>query len=65
MVVGHRFNYAVGQGGQLIVLLPAQDMMIVVVSRDHLGEHGGRAWTHEQANFNLVGRYIRSLPAAE
>jgi CubicO group peptidase (beta-lactamase class C family) len=61
--VGDRhFNYAAGHGGQLIVLLEEHDMVIVVTSDPFLGQHDAESWKHEQANFNLVGRFIKSLP---
>jgi CubicO group peptidase (beta-lactamase class C family) len=61
----HHLHYAAGHGGQLIVLLEEHDMIIVVLSDPFLGKHGDEAWTHEQANFNLVGKFIRSLPKKE
>jgi CubicO group peptidase (beta-lactamase class C family) len=59
----HRINYAAGHGGQLIILLEKHKMIIVVTSDPFLGQHGGQAWAHENANFNLVGKFIRSLPS--
>jgi CubicO group peptidase (beta-lactamase class C family) len=58
----HYVNYAAGHGGQLIVLLEEHNMTIVVTSDPFLGQHDSQAWKHEQANFNLVGEFIRSLP---
>lgn len=58
----HHLNYAAGHGGQLIVLHEKQGMIIVVTSDPFHGEHGDQAWAHEQANFNLVGKFIKSLP---
>jgi CubicO group peptidase (beta-lactamase class C family) len=61
--VGDRkVNYAAGHGGQLIVLLEEHDMIMVVTSDPFLGQHDAQAWQHEQANFNLVGKFISSLP---
>ena len=57
-----RFNYAAGHGGQLIVLLDDLDMIIVVTSDPFYLVHNAEAWKHEQANFNLVGKFIHSLP---
>jgi CubicO group peptidase (beta-lactamase class C family) len=58
----HRFNYAAGHGGQLIVLLDELDMAIVVTSEPFYLQHDAEAWKHEQANFNLVGKFIESMP---
>jgi CubicO group peptidase (beta-lactamase class C family) len=58
----HHLNYAAGHGGQLIVLMEDHDMVVVVASDPFLGQHDSQAWKHEQANFNLVGKFIRSLP---
>ncbi|UCF79557.1 MAG: serine hydrolase [Candidatus Eiseniibacteriota bacterium] len=61
----HHFNYAAGHGGILIVLLDEFDMVIVVTSDPFLGQHDAEAWKHEQANFNLVGKFIKHLPKVE
>jgi CubicO group peptidase (beta-lactamase class C family) len=61
-VDGYRFDYAAGHGGQLIVLLDEFDMVIVVTADPYWLIHDGEAWKHEQACFNLVGKFIRSLP---
>jgi CubicO group peptidase (beta-lactamase class C family) len=58
-----RFAYAWGHGGQLVVLLDDLDMVVVVTSDPFHLQHDDEEWTHEQANLNLVGRFIRSLPA--
>jgi CubicO group peptidase (beta-lactamase class C family) len=58
----HHINYAAGHGGQLIILLEEQDMVVVVTSDPFHGQHNSQSWKHEQANFNLVGRFISSLP---
>ncbi len=58
-----RFDFAWGHGGQMIVLLHDLDMVIVVTSdpfyRPIREDH--EAWTHEQANFNLIGKFLQSL----
>jgi CubicO group peptidase (beta-lactamase class C family) len=61
----HHFNYAAGHGGQLIVLLDDLGMVIVVTSDPFYLVHNSEAWKHEQANFNLVGKFITSLPKGE
>jgi CubicO group peptidase (beta-lactamase class C family) len=57
-----RFDFAWGHGGQMIVLLEDLDMIIVVTSDPFYMQHDEVAWKHEQGNFNLVGKFIRSLP---
>jgi hypothetical protein len=57
----HRFNFAAGHGGQHIVLLDELDMIIVVTAYPFYLQHDDQAWKHEQANINLVGRFILSL----
>ena len=61
----HRFDYAAGHGGQLIVLLHDLDMVIVVTSDPFYLLHNDEAWKYEQSNFNLVGKFIESLPLVE
>jgi CubicO group peptidase (beta-lactamase class C family) len=55
-------DFAWGHGGQLIVLLNDIDMVIVVTSDPFFRQHDEQSWKHEQANNNLVGRFIKSLP---
>jgi CubicO group peptidase (beta-lactamase class C family) len=58
----HRFNFAWGHGGNLIILLYEFDM-IVVTAANPLHELPGEAgWKHEGAIINLVGKFINSLP---
>jgi hypothetical protein len=61
-VDGRHLDYAAGHGGQLIVLVEELDMVVVVTSEPFYLQHDGESWKHEQANFNLVGKFIRSLP---
>ncbi len=58
----HTFNLAWGHGGQFIVLLRDLGMVIVVTSNPFYLQHDEEAWKHEQANSNLVGKFIKSLP---
>jgi CubicO group peptidase (beta-lactamase class C family) len=58
----HRFDYASGHGGQLIILLHHLDMIIVVTSEPFYLVHDAESWKHEQACINLVGKFIKSLP---
>ena len=61
-VDGREFDFAWGHGGQLIVLLPAVNMVVVTTSNPFYGQHDDTAWMHEQAIFNVVGKFIKSLP---
>ncbi len=57
----HPVKFAWGQGGQLIVLVPDLDM-IVVTSADHLpGQFGEVAWRKTKAIMELVGEFIESI----
>jgi hypothetical protein len=59
----HRFNFAWGHGGQLIVLLDGLDMVIVVTADPFYGKDvHEQSWPHEKANINLIGKFIKSLP---
>jgi CubicO group peptidase (beta-lactamase class C family) len=62
-VGGHHFNYAMGHGGQMIVLLDELDMVIVTTSYPFYLQHDAESWKHELAIMNLVGDFIGSLPA--
>ena len=59
-----RFAFAWGHGGQMIVLLDDLSMVLVATTdpfhRPIREDH--EAWKHEQAAFNLIGKFIRSLP---
>jgi CubicO group peptidase (beta-lactamase class C family) len=58
----HRIDFAWGHGGQLIVLLDELEMIVVVTSDPFVGRSDEQSWKHEQANINLVGKFIKSLP---
>jgi CubicO group peptidase (beta-lactamase class C family) len=58
----HPVNFAWGHGGQLIVLVDALNMVVVVTADPFYLDHGGDSWPHEKANFELVGKFIDSLP---
>jgi len=58
----HRFDYAKGHGGQMIVLLNELDMVIVVTAYPFWLQHDAESWKHELAIMNLVGEFIKSLP---
>jgi CubicO group peptidase (beta-lactamase class C family) len=58
----HRFDYAAGHGGSLIILLDELDM-IIVTTADPLYELPAEAgWKYEGAIIDLVGKFIASLP---
>jgi CubicO group peptidase (beta-lactamase class C family) len=59
----HHLDFAWGHGGQLIVLLDKLDMIIVVTSEPFYLQHDDQSWKHEQANINLVGKFIKALPS--
>jgi len=61
----HRFDFAAGHGGNLIVLLDDLDMVIVTTADPlyHLPEEKG--WKYEGAIIDMVGKFIESLPTAE
>ncbi|MDH3648915.1 MAG: serine hydrolase [Saprospiraceae bacterium] len=60
-VGGHRFDFAWGHGGQLIILLKELDMVIVVSSNPFHLQHDDEAWKHEQSSINLIGKFIKML----
>ena len=61
-VGGRRIDFAAGHGGQYIVLVHDLDMVIVVTGDPFYIVHTSESWKHEQANLNLVGKFIRSVP---
>jgi len=61
----HRFNFAWGHGGQLIVLLDEFDM-IVVTTADPLNDiPPADGWKYEKQVIDLVGEFVKSLPAEQ
>ena len=59
----HRFNFAWGYGGQLIVLLDEIDMIVVTTADPFFRQHDGQSWKHERAIINLVSDFVGSLPS--
>jgi CubicO group peptidase (beta-lactamase class C family) len=59
----HDFNYAWGHGGNLIVLVHDLDMVIVTTADILPGMHGEESWKREGAIIDVVGKFIKSLPA--
>jgi len=58
----HYFDYAMGHGGQMIVLLSEFDMVIVTTSYPFYMQHDAESCKHELAIMNLVGEFIGCLP---
>jgi CubicO group peptidase (beta-lactamase class C family) len=58
----HHFNYALGHGGNYIILLDELDMIIVSTADPMHGIFGSESWKHEGAINNIVGEFISSLP---
>ena len=58
-----RVNFAWGHGGQLIFLLDEFDMVIVTIADPFWQQHSDESWKHERAAFNLVDKFIGSLPS--
>ncbi|QQS37082.1 MAG: serine hydrolase [Ignavibacteriales bacterium] len=62
----HHFNYAAGHGGQFIIILKDLNMIIVTTADPFYGkEEHFRSWRYEQSIYNLVGKFIKSLPVKE
>ena len=61
----HHVNFAWGHGGQLIVLVPDLDMVVVLTSDPFFPgpRQDAASWRSEIANLTLVGELIRSLPS--
>lgn len=61
----HHVDFAWGHGGQLIVLVPDLDMIVVLTSDPFFpGQRQDQdSWRSEIANLTLVSEFIRSLPA--
>jgi CubicO group peptidase (beta-lactamase class C family) len=59
----HRVNFAWGHGGNLIVLVPDLDVVVVVTADSFYGKDVHfDSWPHEKANIELVADFIASLP---
>ncbi len=59
---GRTYPFAWGHGGQLIVLLEDQDMVIVATSDPYFLQHDAESWQMEQLTFNIVGKFLQLLP---
>jgi CubicO group peptidase (beta-lactamase class C family) len=58
----HKFDFAWGHGGQLIVLLHDLNMVIVTTADPLYHFPGEAGWKHEGAIIDVVGKFIASLP---
>jgi CubicO group peptidase (beta-lactamase class C family) len=58
----HRFDFAWGHGGNLIILLEDLDMIIVTTANPLEEMQWNEGWKYEGAIINLVGKFIESLP---
>ena len=56
----NHFDYAAGHGGNYIILLEDQDMVIVTTADPLYTDPD--SWTHEGAITNTLARFIKSLP---
>jgi CubicO group peptidase (beta-lactamase class C family) len=60
----HQVSFAWGHGGNLIVLVPDQNTVVVVTADSFYGpDNFTDSWPHEKANIELAANFIASLPA--
>ncbi len=59
----HRFNFAWGHGGQLIVLLDELDMIVVTTASPLNELPPAEGWKYEKTVIEMVGKFINSLPS--
>jgi CubicO group peptidase (beta-lactamase class C family) len=58
----HHFDYALGHGGNYIILLDELDMIIVTTADPLYELPAGAGWKYEGAINKVVGKFIKSLP---
>ncbi len=58
----HHFDFAWGHGGQLIVLLPKLNMIIVTTADPIYHLPAEQGWKYEGAIIDVVGKFIASIP---
>ena len=58
----HRFDFAWGYGGNFIILLEELDLIVVTAADPLLGLRGREEWMLEREVFNLVGKFMKSVP---
>ncbi|MEJ2289136.1 MAG: serine hydrolase [Deinococcales bacterium] len=63
-VGAHPVHFAWGHGGQLIVLVPDQDMIVVTTADPFFPgpRQDAESWRQEVAHLSLVSEFIRALP---
>lgn len=57
----HRYNMAWGHGGQVIMVVPDMEM-VIVVKADPFNDQSSYSWAAERANINLAVDFIARLP---
>ena len=57
----HPLRYAWGHGGQLIVLVPDLNLIVVTSADNLFGQFGEASWRKEKAVMELVGEFISAI----
>lgn len=57
----HRVNFAWGKGGQLIMMIPDLNMVIITTASYQGGDFSQENWRKEKAIFKIIGKFIYSL----
>jgi CubicO group peptidase (beta-lactamase class C family) len=57
----HPLKFAWGHGGQLIVLVPDLNMIVVTSADNLFGQFGEASWRKEKAVMELVGEFIAAI----
>ncbi|OWU86043.1 hypothetical protein ATO6_04020 [Oceanicola sp. 22II-s10i] len=55
-------DFAWGHGGQLIILDPQDDLILVTLADPFWNQHDAVSWRHERGVLNLAGKFIALLP---
>ncbi|TFH64093.1 MAG: class C beta-lactamase-related serine hydrolase [Gemmatimonadales bacterium] len=58
----HHYNMAWGHGGQVIMVVPDLEMVVVLTANPFFGQSDDESWRNEKANINLVADFIAGLP---